>query len=330
MKSAKTITGVLSATRTNWFRLTATLAVVGLFLAYFFTHTRQFKPLTNINVWFLFAIAVGDVAIIVSNGLLTKLILRSFDKLIALKEASYIALVTSVGNFFAPVGAGLAYRAFYLKRKHNIPYGDYISILTSNYVLVFLVNSFFGILGMLFIDDRSDSHYQLLLTGFLGLFVLAIALLFIKAPKARKQNDKGALFYLSKATSKIAQGWTNMRSRRGLFTQLLGVSTINFLITCLITWTIINSLHLTTSTPAILVFSVLSALSLFINITPANLGIKEAVYLFSAKILGFSFSQIILIALVDRAILFIIMFCAYLVLKISGSYNIQKPVDNLS
>jgi uncharacterized membrane protein YbhN (UPF0104 family) len=89
--------------------------------------------------------------------------------------------------------------------------------------------------------------------------------------------------------------------------QLIGLTFGGLALNTAMTWTIIHSLHLRIAFAPLLLFSVLGTLSIFINITPANLGVKEVIYLFSSSILGLSTTQILSIALIDRGVLFLVL-----------------------
>ena len=308
----------LTASRT--FRYLVTILVIALFAIYLATNFDKFRPLAHINSWFLILIGIGNIVFLVTSGLLTKYLLKPFSRELPLLEATYIALITSVGNFFAPAGTGLAIRAYYLKKKHKVPYSDYISILAGNYLIVFLVNSLFGLLALLALKSRGGSHYGVLVLIFALLFITSLALSFNKIKIEAASNIQVRwIKAIVKLAVKLSEGWQRILDYGNLKSQLALLTTLNLFISVAIFWLIISSLHLKASLGALLLFSVISMLSLFINITPANLGVKEALYIFSSGALGFSTTQIILIAIIDRGVSFMIMFISYIALRFKGS-----------
>ncbi len=295
------------------FRWLASLAVMAIFLVYFFANIQKFKPLLHINGWLLVLIALVDVSIIMANGFFTKLILQPFGKFISIAECFYVSLISSAGNFFAPAGAGFVFRAVYLKKKHGLPYSEYLSILSGNYIIVFLINSFFGLLGLLLLRHKANHQFTVLLVTFATIFVVSAGLTLAKIPAVRAGKTKNK--YLRQFIStlrKISEGWNHIISHKKLLLGLSTVTAINLVLTILVTWLIILSLHLHAGFSVLLLFSVLGSLSLFINVTPANLGIKEAIYIFSGSVLGFSVAQIVLIALIDRGVTFLVLAVAWL------------------
>ena len=282
--------------------------LVSVFAGYFALNIHKFRPLLDVKFYFLCAIALGDVISMFINGLFTKVILKPFGKTISLLESFYVSLVSTIGNFFAPVGAGFGFRAVYLKKNHGLPYSEYISTLSGNYVIVFLVNSLFGLLALFLLRSRADSEYGVLVIAFAVVFVISLVLSLVKIPiRASDEQKNRYLGGFIKNLARVTKGWNHIISHKKLMIQLVGLTVLNLVLTMAITWTIIHSLRLGVSFAPLLLFSVLGSLSLFINITPANLGIKEAIYLFSSSVLGFSVSQILSIALIDRGVMFSVL-----------------------
>jgi len=309
-----------------------TVAVIAAFVFYFMVNLHKFRPLLHINLLLLLVIAAADISSVAVSGLFTKFILKPFNKHIPLKESFFVSLISSVGNFFAPVGAGFGFRAIYLKRKFGLPYSEYISTLSGNYILVFLVNSGFGLLSLYLLKQRHNSEYGVLVAVFAVLFLVSLVLSLVRIPMkdtALQRNRYAKSFIRNLA--RITKGWNHIVSRRRLMLQLACLTILNLVITMLITLTIIKSLHLNITFAPLLLFSVLGSLSLFINLTPANLGVKEAIYLFSSSILGFSAAQILSIALIDRGVLFLVLLVLWLFSsRLQSGVSSFNPSRNLN
>ncbi len=286
--------------------LIITTSVLALFLVYFVHNIEQFKPLLHLNIFLLLIISLVGVVVIFVNGLFTKVILQPFHKYISVLESAYVALISAIGNFFAPVGAGFGFRAVYLKKKHGLPYSDFISTLSGNYVIVFLVNSFFALVALYFLRGHDSSQYAVLVTLFGIIFLGSLAVTFIKVPKRFTEVKKtGKAGKVLTPAAQVLNGWSKIVTNKKMLYQLTVLIIINFFLSLIIAKLEISALHFHIGAAQLLLFSVLGALSLFINITPANLGVKEAIYIFSASVIGFSTSQILLISLVDRGVQFI-------------------------
>lgn len=294
-------------------RTSAIGLVIVIFLVYFLLNTENFKPLLNANYYLLSVAALAYIGGVITNGLFIKFILEPFGKFIAAAEAFYVSVISSIGNFFAPAGTGYGIRAIYLKKKHGLAYSDFISTLSGNYVIVFLVSSSVGLASLLALRQHFSTQWLVLFAVFLGMFAgsLLISLFRFKAPELdTSKNNKINVF--KRNIYRAINGWSKIVSNKKLMVKLLILTCVNLALTAFIYWAIIQSIGLSIKLPALLLFSVLGSLSIFVNITPANLGIKEAIYIFSATILGFSVGEMILIALVDRGVQFTVLLVLWL------------------
>ncbi len=294
-------------------RISATVLVVVIFLIYFLLNTENFKPLLDANYYLLTIAALAYVGGVITNGFFIKFILEPFKKLIATAEAFYVSVISSIGNFFAPAGTGFGIRAVYLKKKHGLAYSEFISTLSGNYVLVFLVSSFAGLVSLLALKQHFGAQWLVLFVLFLGMFAgtLLISLFRFQLPEATTPKYSQANF-LSRNIYRVVNGWGKIASNKELMLKLLGLTLVNLTLTVIIYWAIIHSIGLSIGPAALLLFSVLGSLSIFVNITPANLGIKEAIYIFSASILGFSVGEMVLIVLLDRGVQFAVLLALWM------------------
>lgn len=308
-------------------KVVLSLIIVFAFVIYLLLNLHSFAPLLHLNAAYLIFIATGTVLGIVSNGLFTKVIMKTFDKPISTKESVFVSLIATAGNFFAPAGSGFGFRAIYLKRKHKLSYSDYLSMLSGNYVVVFLIVSIVGIASLLLIhtNDQIGAVKTTLWLIFLALFAFSSVLLFIKVPK-KILNSKEAKGILKKPVQilvRISTGWNAIISDHSLVVKLLGLIILNTCISIVSTALIIAALHFTVTLPALLLFSALGSLSTFINITPANLGIKEAVYIASSSVLGLTTGEILSIALVDRAVTFFVLALLWILFGRSSRLKVE-------
>jgi uncharacterized membrane protein YbhN (UPF0104 family) len=310
-------------------RTIVTAFVLAIFLIYFALNINSFKPLLHLNPFLLLLIAVCDLALISANGLVTKFILEPFNKYISISESIYVALITALGNFFAPAGSGFGIRAVYLKKKHNLAYNDFISTLSGNYVIFLFVNSLLAILALYFLRQSYSTSYLTLLVAFIGLFIFSLVLMVIKLPmfNTDKSIKNKYLKWFIINLLHVINGWSKIVSNKKLMMRLTGVIFFNFIITLIIAKLEFMSIHVQIGLPELILYNVLGGLSLFINITPANLGVKEAIYIFSSKVLGLSVSQIVLVGIIDRGVLFFVFAILWLVfIKLRGKSSPMQAV----
>src|SRR3989344_4422755 len=203
-------------------RLIIFIIVIAVFTVYFLLNVEKFKPLLEVNIGLLLIIALANLAGIFINGLFTKFILEPFKKLISVAEAFYVSVISSIGNFFAPAGTGFGIRAVYLKKKHGLPYSEFISTLSGNYILVFLVNSLIGLLALYLLRDEYNNQYAILAGAFGLMFIVSLLLSVIKTPIPKISKPKKTKFSAAaKALYRVTHGWNRIIANKNLVFKLL-------------------------------------------------------------------------------------------------------------
>lgn len=277
------------------------LVVVGLFVGYFLMNRSDFSALSNVAISYLLLVGIGYVAIVITNGLMMNLLVRPFNIRLGVYESIRVSLLGSLGNFFASSGAGAGVRALYLKKNHNLAYKDYLSTLYGNYLLIFIVNAVAGLLSLLLTGDKGGVLYWLAAVFFCTLLAASSVLCFVPL---KLKAGPGLIGRLCKVLNSMTQGWQVVARNRSVLKGLVALSVGQLAITIGIIYLQVLALGLSVSFAGLIFLAVLAALSVFISITPANIGIKEAVYLLSASIVGLSSGDILSIAIVDRGVLF--------------------------
>lgn len=243
------------------------------------------------------------IAILLCNGLFMKYILESFDKQLSVHESTRVSLLSSLGNFFASSGAGLGFRAVYLKKKHGLSYSDYMATMYGNYLLIFIISALLGVMSLGLIGFQSTLQFVGLGLFFVGLLVVSIGLSYVRVPNVSYDNK--IVSKIAKLLRTMSVGWRRIIEDRTLLMHLSLLVLAQMILTILIAWFELLSLSISIGLGQLLLFSVLGSLSIFVSLTPANIGVKEAVYVITATIIGLSTPQILSLALIDRGILFI-------------------------
>ena len=281
-------------------QLTALLVLL-VFAVYYLRNRSDFAVLAHVNPWYVAFVALGYIAIVVTNGLFIRYVVRPFGVTLGLYESTRVSLFSSLGNFFASSGAGLGYRAVYLKKNHGLGYRDYMTTLYGNYLIIFIVNCVAGLVALT-ISGRSATTVGWIAGGVLSI-ILAMSIL-LTFRQTTVKDRPGFAGKVIKNLRMMSAGWQAVAKDRGLFAGLTVLVIVQLGITTGILHFEFLALGLSVSFAGLLFLSVLSALSVFINITPANLGVKEGAYILSTSIVGLSSSQILAVAVVDRGALF--------------------------
>lgn len=287
---------------------TLTLLIIFLFVLYLSNNIDDVRRLTHLNLWFVAVAGAFFTLAIATNGAFTKLIVKPLGISISLREGVYLAIISSVGNFFAPAGVGYGMRAVYLKRKYGLSYAHYSSTLSAYYVLLILVNSIIGLLCLFSLGGSSAKSYYLIMVGFFAAILLSATLLLVRVPRVATRKREHAL------TQKIitffynaSHGWHAISRNRTLMIQLCLMTFFSTILNVVVAWAIVGSLGLNVPFPAIVLYTVLGLLSMFISITPGNVGIKEVVVLFSASVMTLTLNEVLLLSVVERSIVVLVL-----------------------
>jgi len=286
------------------------IVVVAMFFWYLFANLNDFKFILNINLFLVSILIFIYIGGIITNGVFLKWSIALFDKDINVLEGVKVAFISTIGNFFAPSGTGLGLRAIYLKKAHELSYSFYVSIVFCNYVIAFLINAVIGLVSLYFLNAYDRPEGIILGLLFLGVLILSIASFFVRV---KSRTRFGKLGKVLSVLSSISSGWTIILKNKKQSMKLVLVNLVNAILMILGTYIIMQSLGINLSFSSIALFSVLGSFSIFINITPGNLGVKEAIYIATSTVIGLSVPQILAASLIDRSVMFIMIFILWIV-----------------
>lgn len=294
---------------------TLTTLFLSLFLFYFVGHAGEFRPVLEIPALTLLIIAALKSVVVYSNGLFMRLTLARFDYTVGHRESFYISLLSAVGNYFAPARAGAGIRAIYLKKKFEFPYTSFLSTLSGYYVIVFLMYSVAGLLSLVLIQLGSSSYSVTLYAFFGSLFAVSLLLAAREVPFRSlldRRFENRALERIAELARRIIEGWHLILRDRRLLGKLVCVSAANFSVSFLASYIEFKALGIDISLVSLLFYSSLSGVALLVSLTPGSIGIREAIFMFSADLLALTNSEILQVAVVDRSITFFMLLLMFL------------------
>jgi uncharacterized protein (TIRG00374 family) len=152
-------------------------------------------------------------------------------------------------------------------------------------------------------------QYTVLILFFIGLFLGMFFLMFVRLPFDKLAKNKESL--LGKIVGfleRFMSSWDRIVKNKKLLLQLLLVTFGNILFNTVIILVEFVALGIRTNILDLILYSCLSGVSLLVSITPGSLGIREAVFIISSQSLGLSQEKILQLAIVDRGILFVLLF----------------------
>lgn len=296
---------------------------------YIKNHHADFKALQHVSLTYLSVIAVAQLLSIFLNGLFVKYTLLPFNKKVSSSESFFVSLIATMGNYFLPVGAGTGMKAVYLKRKFKLAYADFMATLSGNYIIVFMLNSFFGILALLVLKKYAPPGQFLVLFVVLGaIFTAMLMLATVGFPKLLISwlSKTRFLGKLSKLISQVLRGWNIITKHSNLLVKLVLITIVNFLISMVVTHYASVALGLNIGIWPLTLYTSLGSLSFLLNVTPGSIGIRESIFIFSSATLGLTTSQILSISIIQNGVLFFVLVSSWLLLQVP--YLKQKLVPD--
>ena len=114
----------------------------------------------------------------------------------------------------------------------------------------------------------------------------------------------------------MIRGWETIRTDRSLIVKLflLNIAIISMIV---VESSVIFGLFVDDwRVSSVLLYAVLGTLSTLVSVTPGAVGVKEAIFLFSATVTAITPDQILQMATIDRSATFILLVISYAVVKI--------------
>jgi glycosyltransferase 2 family protein len=292
----------------KYIKILITIGVFVFFVYYFLNNKGDllFVLSTPINfILFLFALSS---AVLFLNGVFIKIILKSFDKEISIIEASYLSVISSLGNYFLPMRGGAVIKSVYLKKKFDFSYSHFISALYGNYILVFLVNSFVALIALSVIQSSREVFSTSLYVFFALLFVAMLFMALIRFPVKKIKETKFKFLNRGiRIIKNILEGWNIIVGDKKLLLSLVATTFVGFVLSVLLFLLQFRALGIEAEFISVVLYACLSGVSLLVSLTPGSLGIREGIFVITSDILGITTDQVMQLALLDRGINLIAM-----------------------
>lgn len=306
------------------------LAFTVFFALYIRDHFSEFVNVSEVSARYLLAIGSVSLAGFVVNGLFLKVLLARFGIEIDFMEHFSLSIVTSFGNIFLPMKGGAGIRAVYLKSKYNFDYSYFVASLAGNYLVCFGVTGMAALGGMGFY--WASAGFFSVPAALVFFSITAGALWAILRPP--RTADWIPLRRAKDLANQMLAGWHIVRESSRTVLQLLGLTTLNMVLGSVTVWLEfaafgMKDIH---GSPIGLaqsaVFSAISGFSIFVGLTPAALGVRESVLMFSSEILGITPLQALAVSLLDRTLSFLVLaiFFAFASLHIKKRLRAKAPV----
>ncbi len=275
-----------------WVVFALMLALLGLFMA-------QEKDLASVLLRVSMLSLAGLFLIQCLFNAVSGLVLRELSLFFGVRlngtEWYGLPAATTMGNYLTPASGGLVARAVYLKQRYGMSYPRFLTLLSSGYLINFLVISavgFFIVIG----KYRHDMHVLPLAFFFLAVCTVILFLLHRPVPLPDGEGR------IRRILRDVVGGWTLMKSNPVLLGKLILLTLANILLGSSSLWLAFDALGYPIPGLDAILLNLLQAFSLLVSITPGNLGVQEIVVSLSSGLLGHGLGAGLLAALLIRVV----------------------------
>jgi len=272
------------------------LGLVVFLVIYLKQNENIFLNLKNISFWYFLLLFFLRVITLFALSIINHMIIRKIRKNVPFVDNITLQFANQLLNKIIPKG-GAAFRGVYLKERYNFPYSKFISTISGIYIISFLSYSIVAFFVFITIFQATGKYNIFYILAFSCVFFLTTFLTLL--PRNFFDNSKGRVCSILKS---ILEGWFYIKKDSFLIIIIIVITIFNLTINSIIIEIIYQSMGLNTSYMSYLFLSVISSLTIFVNLTPDAIGIKEGLYAFSTDIVGIAPEYLILGSLIDRAI----------------------------
>lgn len=306
--------------RSAGLRVVLLILFAALFAWFFVNHREEFSILTSIPIAILAAIAVCQLAVILTNVVFQIILLKTYEVDMSWFDSFVVIVKSSVINFFGFLQGGTGYRAYYLKKNYGVEYKNFALLFAANYLVVFTIGAFFGFFGSLLQLISNNNFANALSTlVFAGITLSLIGMMFLKPTKLPATNR------LFRKVREVLSGWESLLGDKRRIFILFLIGFVQFWALAGAFYFELHAIGATTSIAGLMIYSAIAGFSILVALTPAAIGIRETLLIFAKQSLGVGISTIILSATVDRVVYFFLL----LLLAVISQEHVVNAIKKL-
>ncbi|MCP4653773.1 MAG: flippase-like domain-containing protein [Candidatus Omnitrophica bacterium] len=278
------------------------LTLVALFIYYLKTNISDFKQLTLVSPYLLIVLIIIFVSRYFIISQISIILLKQLSTRLFYKEAYALSVITGFYNLITPFLGGIAARAVYLKKKHKFPYVNFLATLSASYILLFLFASFMGVISTLLIYLSTETFPLIIFLIFNGIF-LVLLFTVILSPKLKERKNKWLNRFIE-----VINGWHLIKDNKKVVLSVAALLLVQLLLSSLMLFLQFKIFGIDIGFTKVIFLISIGTIGMILTITPANLGIDEAIIVFSASTIGITPAQALAVALLGRAISLVVLF----------------------
>ena len=279
----------------------------------------DFRRLSLVAPGYLGALVVLLILEYFVIGLTIMTLTRPLGLKLGMAEAFVLSLMTGFHNLVLPFRGGMVTRAVYLKTRHNFTYTNFLASLSAGYVLTYLMASFLGMLSLLYAQAVQGVASGVLLLAFIAIFV-SLLLVVLFSPQLRDTRSAWINKFIH-----VINGWASIKNNRRMILATAVLSLIQILLETAAVFLQFRVFGIDVSPVKSLYLASVGLLGQLIQLTPAGLGVNEALVVFSAQAIAVTLAQTLAATLLGRLVAFV----ALAVLGPIATYRLTRNVTPL-
>jgi len=246
------------------------LVVLVIFGGYIYLNFDRVSQLFIFSPSTICYLAILAGIVITLNGTANYLLYRNLGIPISLITSIALATINTLANLL-PFSGGLIAKGIYLKKRHNLAYGKYLSATGALYILFISINGIIGLISLLILKYAYGQNPPPIL--YIGYGLMSVCVGFFWFPMMIEiVPDR----WKDMAT-RIVEGWHILRNNRGLFLKLSLVQITTVLVMAsrfILSYDVFSQRIPLLSA---ILFSSATILTRLVSIIPGGIGIRETV-----------------------------------------------------
>jgi uncharacterized membrane protein YbhN (UPF0104 family) len=302
-------------------RALASLGVLAAMLAaaawFVHRHWAEFSGLRIVEPRALLPLAALLPLVIATNGLQLRYLVRPFGVRLTALEWYGLAAITTFYNTLTPFRGGMLAKAAYLHRCHRLGLSGFLSVTAGTSIVNLCVAGLLGLAGLGASLWRGGAGSAPLAAMFGGA-TLATAAVMAFSPRFPDTAHP-----LLARVGRILNGWYLIRSDLGLLALIWLATVVQYLLAAAGTKLSFMLIGVPVPAEGALVLAAITSFAGLIGVTPAGLGIVEAVAVFAGLALGLTPAQSLAAAVARR----IVVTAGVLVLGPPFTFTLLRGAD---
>lgn len=292
------------------------VVIVAVSFFYIKNNSGEFQKIFDLQPLEFIIISIIFLLQLILSGLMFKNLLLFYNIKLCLKEWFGLTVVARYNNYLISKSGSFA-RGYFLKKIYNFPYKNYLMIIIFLSLIQVFCSSLLSLLQIAYKYYKYDFiNYYLLI-----FFMLMLALSIIPFVSSRK-----FLILVTKKFQKLSRIndlWLSLRHQKKIVFNSIVFTTSTILLFSLRIYLIYKMAFSPILFSSAIIIACTSMLSFFISLTPAEIGIREAIMSYVAQLTGENFTTAMAVSSLDRIILIIWIFSLGFVFNFWFSNNFK-------